>query len=132
MIPHVHATDPCPRCQDLEERIVWLEDELGWRKDNGRVLALKQAFRLSPKGAAILDMLYSAGGLPVPRHRLENANQQPDEEDGDYMCAENLVSVYVRRLRVSLGEDAVSTLRSRGYALSPSGMAAVRMTLEGL
>lgn len=120
--------DDCPNCANLTERIVWLEDELGWRKDHGRLLALKQAFGLTPKESAILSILYSANGLPVPRHRLETATMAPDDED-DRIYVHRLVSVYIVRMRKKLGFEAIDTLRSRGYALSPEGLAKVNGVL---
>lgn len=124
MIATHTPTAPCAHCADLEERIVWLEGELGWRQDRLRFLVLRDAFGLTPREAAILELLYGANGKPVPRHRLTNAGRAEGDE-GDWGDPDNLLNIYVTRLRKRLGHDAIVTLRASGYALSLKGLALV-------
>jgi len=118
----------CNDCADKDERIAFLESELGWRKDAQRQQRLKEAFDLRPKERAMLEMLYGAKGAPVPRWRLENATLEPGDEE-ERLYSDNVVSVYIVKLRKKLGPHSIDTLWGKGYSLTVRGMDAVARAL---
>jgi len=76
-----------------------------------------------------LTKLYGAYPRPVLRYDLERTTLDP-WADEDRITADNLVSVYISRIRKVLPPGSVITLHSHGYQLSASGHAAVRQVME--
>lgn len=119
----------CPQCDDLRYEIEQLRIQLGQQTDLLTRHAIARAYRLTPKGADILTKLYGAYPRPVLRYDLERTTLDP-WADEDRVTADNLVSVYVSRIRKALPPNSVLTLHSHGYQLSESGHAAVRQVME--
>lgn len=118
----------CERCAELEERVAWLESELGLQRDAERAALLRARLGLTPAEGAFLMRLYSASGRLVTIAQLGDA--LPPRDDGDVRDDTNLIRTYVCRVRAKLGDGALLTERALGYRLSRTGLEAVRALLE--
>lgn len=116
----------CERCEELEERIAWLEGELHLRHETSDLGAIQAAYRLSPGEAAILLSLYKARGRTMRSHvLLESLPARDHARDRDPKS----VDVRICRIRRRIGRDAISTIWGHGYSISETGASAVRATL---
>jgi DNA-binding response OmpR family regulator len=117
----------CDRCEELQERVAWLESELGIRDDGEKVDRLRRAFRVRPAEIRLLLRLYRAGGHLVTHDQLLDAIPASDHaRDRD----SNIVRVYVNRLRGGLGQDAILRCYGLGYQLTEVGLARVSAAME--
>ena len=115
----------CARCDELLERVAWLESELGIR--NRAEEAVRLGFKLSPSEARILLRLYHAGGRLVTLAQLDDAAPAFDPSgDREYVVGR----VYAYRLRMRMGGDTIRGVRGQGYHLSPEGVAAVCAVIQ--
>lgn len=111
----------CDRCDDLEERVAWLESELGLRGELERVDVFRAA-GLAPAEGLLVSRLYAARGRVVSREQLEEALPAIDPA-GERVC--HIVRCYVSRVRAKLGHDAIATIWGGGYRLTDHGMTTV-------
>jgi two-component system, OmpR family, response regulator len=72
-----------------------------------------QAVELTTKEWALLRVLASRSDRAHTRESLANAVYEFNDE-----IASNTLEVFVRRLRVKLGNDSIQTLRGQGYRLT--------------
>lgn len=77
-----------------------------------------QAVELTTKEWALLRVLASRIDRAHTRESLANALYEFNDE-----IASNTLEVFVRRLRVKLGNDSIQTLRGQGYRLTGSAYA---------
>jgi DNA-binding winged helix-turn-helix (wHTH) protein len=120
----------CDRCPELEERVAWLESELGIQRSVQVVRRLRE-FMLSQTGkskvgrsqvAELVAALYAANGRPLTRYQIMEAIPSPTgRDDRD----DKLVDVWVCFARRSFGRETISNVWGRGYALSGVGVAKV-------
>jgi DNA-binding response OmpR family regulator len=61
---------------------------------------------------SMLRLLMQKAGKPVSKQQLLDSHYGWQEEKAD-----NLVEVYIRRLRRKIGEQRIRTLRGQGYVL---------------
>lgn len=127
----------CQRCEELEERVAWLESELGLQRDadvEARMLAAfpHQAgvpYHPSRRGALrALLALYQAKGRPVTHLQILEA--VPPANGGDDERTSNLVATWVCVARRIVGRDAIESVWGKGYRLTPTGLARVSAALE--
>lgn len=117
----------CPHCADKDDRIAWLEGELGLRVTAGARHALCRAFIIRPSEATILARLYAAKGNCVSTWILmDETARSPGRDDRGL----NNISVLILRLRRALGREAIETVYAAGYRLSAAGMAKVSSAIE--
>lgn len=128
----------CERCAELEARAAALEEQVAYLKSElgvaqvGRVTARilaaldKRGKWGGPQIADVIRVLYAAKGSPIPNWRLRD--EVPAKSGRDDRC-EQLATVWIYRVRQHLGAEAVGTIRSRGYFLTPVGMAKVAAIL---
>ena len=117
----------CPHCEELEERIAYLESELGLRNSADAALSLKRAFGLSPACAGIVSALYYAKGKPLSTWALLELTSKPGRDD-NRECG--IIAVQVCRIRALMGKAAVQATYGFGYALAPEALARVAAILE--
>lgn len=112
----------CPHCEDKDDRIAWLESELGLQRTESEIDALRMAFGLTPQQSEIVRALYHAKGRTVSKLQLWDAC--PPVTAGEDRVPE-ILNVHVCKIRNILGRDVIHTSWGRGYALTPAGMAKV-------
>lgn len=125
----------CARCEELEERVAWLEGELGLQREAWAVDTLRAAFAASPNrragsrlGAARLVLaLYRAKGRPMTTYQLMEACPPTDRREDER--SSNIVSVWAYFARQVLGKDAVASAWGQGYRLSEKGLSQVAAIL---
>lgn len=126
----------CQRCADLEERVAWLESELGLQSRADRLGRLRDALhkakgstRCGSGGATrLLLALYAAKGKPVSRFGLMEAsppaNGEEDERDT------KILDVWVCHARKLVGRDGIRNVYGFGFRLTETGMARVASILS--
>lgn len=119
----------CDRCAELEERVAWLESELGLREAADIAERLRRAFMRTDapdakaRGCArFIGVLYAAKGRVVTYEQILEAI--PPHDGGSDERSSNLLPVLASRSRRLLG-DGVRNVRSVGYRLTPDAMAQV-------
>jgi DNA-binding response OmpR family regulator len=107
----------------LRDRIEQLEHEVEhWKREACQLVeedtvdAIQVHFGLTETEAMICCSLYQRRDKLMSSIRLEG---MLDEERG-YTLESNIVSVMICKLRGKLGEEAIETVRGRGYRLSPA------------
>jgi DNA-binding response OmpR family regulator len=123
----------CVRCVELEDRIAILEEMLGVNREEIETAVLSKAFGLSQKEAWFLLALWRAAGRVLSLWwLLDNRPKRLSEEDGTE-TPQNLVRVYIHKLRRKVGHDCVETIKNHGYRLTPAGMARIQkaISIEG-
>lgn len=105
----------CPHCADKDERIAWLESELGLRADAARLNDLRTRLRLAPREAKIALLLASASGV-VTHAQIEEAIPEPR---GDNFRHETFIRVYIAKLRDKLGSASIESVYGLGYQMRP-------------
>lgn len=119
--------DSCQRCAHLEERVAWLESELGIQRDAAKREALRrETVARSPHkfgrgGAAdVVLALYEARGRVMSFGQILEA--VPPRRGGSDERRADLVKVFVCVARKTIGKDAIDTIWGVGYRLTPAGM----------
>lgn len=116
----------CAHCEDLAERIAWLESELGIQRDATLLAKLIEALpecsggRLQP--AMTIAALFAAKGRLMSRLQIMEAVPPRENEDNREV---HIVSVWVSRARDMIGFDSIANTWGQGYRLTPVGMATV-------
>jgi DNA-binding response OmpR family regulator len=121
----------CARCEELEERVAWLESELGLQTHALTLDLLRSAMNTGStykrKGAAALvAALYGAKGRPLDRLQLSERLPRGGRDGRD----ERVVDVYICAARKELGADIIATVWGGGYRLTDTGMARVSAILS--
>lgn len=121
----LHRAD-CPHCEELRERVAWLESELGLQREADILVKIRAALPAGitskPQVAQTIAALYAAKGRPMTRFQLLEA--VPPKWDNENRC-ENIVSVWVSHARKALEFESIGTVWGRGFYLTPIGMAKV-------
>lgn len=112
----------CSLCADLEERVAWLEGELGIRAETEALDALNMAFGLPLGVARIVLRLYRAKGRLVSRAVLEDVTVHKFAADEP---SPKFVDVYIGRARHALGAASIRTAIGLGYAMAPEAIARI-------
>ena len=127
----------CPHCAEKDERIAWLESELGLQRSANEMGMMREAFPVRPMGASctglafsVILALYHAKGTTLSVYQLmERIPPKSNHEDDRIPHG---VAVWVYRARQILGDrDAIENVWGRGYRLSEEAMARVRAVLGG-
>lgn len=118
----------CQHCAEKDERIAWLESELGTRTDFERIDAIRRALKRSGRNrggntARLIEALYAAKGRMLTRWQLMVA--MPPEDHGEDERNPNMVSVYVAWARKGIGHDGIESVWGSGYRITEAGMARV-------
>lgn len=108
------------RIQELtEERDHW-KDRCIQSSSSEIVIRFKRAFDIAPAAAQLLATLYVRKDRGVAGWELDDI--APPKDHAADRDNPRLMSVYVRRLRLALGHDAVTTVWGVGYILSEIGI----------
>lgn len=128
----------CARCEELEERVAWLESELGIQRDATDYARLRIAMkRASPAGAGgwsrrsgvlLVMALLQANGRVMSRLQLLEAIPPADRGDDDR--SPKIIDVWVCCARRAFGADLIDTVMGRGYRLSEVGSERIRAILN--
>jgi DNA-binding response OmpR family regulator len=128
----------CDRCEELEERVAWLESELGMQRDAQQFQKLHDAMAAAfgskrnrkemrcGQPVELLLALYRAKGSVVSVYQLLERIPSPNDKDRDA----KIVSVWVYFARALLGKDIIDNVWGRGYRLSDTGMQRVKEILD--
>jgi DNA-binding response OmpR family regulator len=109
-----------------------LEDEVSWLRsliepESGHLAAVVgNVLDCTPNTARVALRLYQAAGRPVSRDRLILSTLRVDHTRD---INPRTMDVFVWALRRALGEGTVSTFKSYGWALTPTGLAIMREAL---
>lgn len=123
----------CPHCAEKDDRIAWLESELGGRLAADLVDRIRSALiaggRQSKRAGAakLIAALYDARGRTMTRPQLSDALPSTL---GHTERSDKIIDVWVCHARKSLGKDAIENVWGRGYRLTPIGMARVAAILN--
>jgi hypothetical protein len=122
----------CAHCADLEERVAWLESELGIQTEASLVERIRAAIPRGTPGrvstARLVAALYRAHGRVVSRAQLLEA--LPPKAGGEDERAPEIINVWAAWARKALGRGAVACAWGVGYRLTPEGMERVRLILQ--
>lgn len=132
---------PCAQCADraeLEERIAWLESELGLQQETSHIATLTHAISSSmegrrvtsgrPQAARFLLALYRAKGRVMSPLQIMEAVPPRDLARDDERIPK-VVTVWAYFARCAVGKDAIQNSVGRGYRLTEAGMAKVAAIL---
>lgn len=118
----------CPHCDDMRERIAWLESELGLQRHAALLDKIRRALAPGSRNskargaAALIAALYAAQGRPMSIRQLMEALPARDSVDERNS---NVISVWVHAARRHLGKATIANVWGHGYRLSDEGMARV-------
>lgn len=120
----------CAHCEDLKERVAWLEGELGLSERATVAMKLRAAQpHHTVRSVGNVDMLaalYAAKGKVLNKWQLLDATTSPSGKDDRDV---KIVDIWVCHLRRNLGRDTIATAWGRGYSLTETGMAKVAAIL---
>lgn len=116
----------CARCDEMAERVAFLEAELGLRITAGEIEAVRVGFGLRPGAVHLVLALYAAKGAVVSVPQLEDA--VPPKDHARERVAK-IIDVYVCGVRKVAGKDFIRTAWAQGYYLPPESMAKVEGVL---
>lgn len=124
----------CPKCDELAERVAWLESELRQQvgdteRDRLRAWMRRRAGGSSQLGLPVVLALYGARGRLMGNQMLMEA--MPTRYGDADERGEALINSLVAFARRILGRDAILNSPGKGYRLSPDGMELVRSIMEG-
>ena len=113
----------CPHCEEMRERIVWLESELGIQSHTALVEKLRPHAMINRgQTAQFIAVLWLAKGKPVSNFQLLEAIPSPMDVDRD----PHIVRMWASRARDAIGFfDSVRTIKGFGYQLTSAGVARV-------
>lgn len=115
----------CDRCEELEEEVARLKRAMGGLEEDETIGKLRSAYKLDPSQGRLLLLLHRrAGFVHVERIREVLYGDRMDGGPSD-----NIVKVYLARMRNKLGKDAFETLWCGGYRLSDAGRVKVDRAL---
>jgi len=121
----------CPGCEELRERIAWLESELGLQSELDlesrleRVMDSIRAIHVGrPQIARFMLALYAAKGRPVTHFQLLEAMPGSEERQPHF------TAVIACRARKVFGADAIENIYGRGFRITQAGMARIAEILE--
>lgn len=122
----------CEHCEELKERIAWLESELGLQRDFDALKKIHGEMKGStpnPKWsvARMLLAMYAAKGRPMSRAQMLEAS--PPRSRGEDDRAFSLTSVWVCKAREIFGREIIENVWGVGYRLTPVGMAKIAAIL---
>lgn len=121
---------PCKRCEELQERIAWLEDELGMREQAAQTRSLTSAFNLTLAEAWYVTVLWSAKGRTLTKHWLED-NQPATGKTHQRRCeSDSRVRVHMMRIKKKVGEGVIASDWGSGYYLTKHGMEVIGKILS--
>jgi DNA-binding response OmpR family regulator len=117
----------CPACDELRERVRYLESELGLNSEQHDLDRVRRVLNLKPQAARLLLALYSAKGRPVSRDQLLDVLKQGGQRrDLD----PNTVNVQVFQIKRDSGMRLTEPATGHGYRINLQGMEAVRAALS--
>lgn len=115
-----------PSYEELEEEIIQLKEELGFRVSLDRVDKLRERLGLTPGESKVVLALYDTKSRILPKATLNLIGNKHDNVDMDGSNS----ATRIRCIRKAMGEDFIQTHWGLGYTLSPSGRDTVRSALD--
>lgn len=119
----------CPHCDELRERIAYLEGELGLQKEATHLAAIRAfthgvTIRGRMQTAEFILALYRANGRVISGPQLMEII--PPHQYGEDDRNHEIVKVWAHGARKILGRQAIQTVWGRGYRLTAEGLERVR------
>ncbi len=114
----------CAHCEELAEEVAYLKTELAFVVAKDFRVSLREKLGLETSEAAVVEALYAAKGRVVDHSTLMDA--LPTENDDRH---HNIIKVYVCRIRSKIGRNAIRTVYSEGYGLTPEGLQTIAAVL---
>lgn len=112
----------CPHCEELRERIAWLESELGVQNSQTQIRLICSAFALTKTEAWFVMTLWKAKGRTVDRFwLLDNRPLLDRTTDRENI---NVLRVYMSKLRKLFGPH-INPQWGKGYYMTAEGIALV-------
>lgn len=115
------------RIEALEERVAYLEGELGLSIELTRVADVAELGMMSCAARAALA-LHDAGGRVLSPYQILDA--VPSQDGNDERDTLSMVHALVSKIRKALGAGAVATAWGLGYRITPAGSARLSAALE--
>ena len=110
------------RIADLQERIAYLERELGLSLEQTRIARLI-GYGMTRSQAHVVLALHQAAGRTLSADQLDDTLPRGERD------ARNFIKVITNRARAIVGADAIETVRGVGYRISGNGAARVERML---
>lgn len=110
--------------EDAIEEINFLRRELGLVREAERVSAFKNAWKLTPREAELVDVLYGRNGATASRQLLMDALYQGRDEPEI-----KILDVFIAKLRLKIGKPLIGTTWGMGYFLTDAGIAACKQAI---
>lgn len=108
------------RIAELEQRVAWLEGELGLAVDDADLTAVRIAMNLGPTAARFGLILAKAHPRIVQKWVLEESMSLFSRKDDS-----EAMKVHIHRLRRALGPHSVTAVWGTGYRLSDEAAARI-------
>lgn len=116
----------CDRCEELEAEIADLRKLNGFVLEDERHQRLRKAFGLTPIENWLLNLLYERGDRGITKeHAITHMPSRGDPLDRDL----TQVAVQVSKIRRKLGFNAIESIWSVGYRITPEGRRVVAEAL---
>ena len=112
----------CARCEELELRVTWLEEELGLQTREEQLDAIRIALKCAPMEAWFLLTLWKAKGRPVDRYWLLSARPALRNVTNTEDPSLNMLRVYITKARKAIGPGCIRSVWGKGYSMTPEGM----------
>ncbi|HWE98844.1 MAG TPA: winged helix-turn-helix domain-containing protein [Caulobacteraceae bacterium] len=109
--------------EDLIDRILWLESEVGFSLSSHERARIADKLRLTPKHTRLLLALYRARG------RVLSVAQLIDTTDCETESRKAIV-IMVCHIRDAHGDDVIRTHPTLGYSITAKGIALVEHCLK--
>lgn len=117
----------CDHCDELRDRIAYLESKLGLRISLDEVAALNRGFALTGSEARVVLALYKANGRTVTVPQLEDAlyGEEPVREREP-----TIVTVFLCKARKKLPGGFIRNEWGKGYWMPDQGRAQIAALLS--
>jgi hypothetical protein len=126
----------CECCAEKDERIAWLESELGIQREGDGIQNLRVYMLAQPvpraykvKSVNFVMALFQAKGRLLTRDQVLIAI--PPANGGEDERWPKIVDVWACHARRCLGREMIENVWGKGYRLSPAGMALVGAIVRG-
>jgi DNA-binding response OmpR family regulator len=111
---------------ELKEEVAYLRSELGLADASLAQHHFRKALGLTPVEGKLLWAFYSARHHMLRKYNFDEVVPPAMGHERDYSDTFN---VWVRKLRIKLGQDVILTVWGEGYRLSPRGVQLVQSVL---
>lgn len=116
----------CAHCQDMKDELAFYKRELGLVRGQDAEARLSTAYGLTIHEAGVLALLYRRRAI-VPKGQVWDALYSNGQSEPDL----KIIDVWICKLRLKLGKDAIKTTWGQGYRLTPEALAICDAIISG-